>query len=827
MEGVDKNIRSTESALRDVNRLLKLDPTNTELLAQKQRLLAEEIDSTKDRLETLKEADKQAKKQLKSGDLGQEAYDALQREIVETEQKLDSLKNTAGSASSTMLKLSKSSEDLSGKLSKASSAFAPLSAGASALGAAAFATIPATEELRSDLSKLDNNAQEAGVGIDTAREAFEAFTVASDETDSSVEATSNLLQAGFTKSNLQTAVEGLTGAYLRFPDTMKIESLADSLQETLATGQATGQFGELLDRLGIGADNFSEGLEKCATQAEKQDYALQTLADAGLMDTYNGWKQNNAGLVESKQATLEFQQATAQLAETLMPIMTKITEVVTSVINSFNNMSPAGQKAVMAIVGITAVLSPLLSVFSKLFSVVSSVTGVLSTASGPIGAIKTALVGLSGPIMAVVAVIGTLVAAFKHLWDTSEDFRNSIIEIWESIKASFQNFVNGIEERLNALGISFSDITNTISMIWNGFCELLAPVFEGAFGAVATILDTVFGVITGIFDTFAGLFTGNWQQLWDGITGIFSSIWNGIVGIFETIIGVITGIFDTVCGWFGTTWENVWGSIKDFFVNIWNGIKDFFTGIVDGIKQTAINQFTMMKNTITTIFNTVKNVFSSIWNGIKDFVSNTVTNIKDTAVRIFTSMRDGIKNVCGKIADTVKNGFNAAIDFITSLPGKALQWGKDFIGGIIDGIKSMIGKVGDAVKSVADKIRNFLHFSRPDEGPLREYEAWMPDFMEGLAKGIDANVYKVQDALEALSSGMGTTLQANTSSVMLQESTTSRSILDLLGQYMPVLASGQGMSIVLDDGTLVGKLMPRINQGLNQIKVNNGRGRTY
>ena len=108
-----------------------------------------------------------------------------------------------------------------------------------------FATVPATEELRSDLSKLDNNARDAGVGIDETRAAFEAFNTVSDETDSSVEATSNLLQLGFTESNLQKAVEGLSGAYLRFPDTLKIESLADSLQETLATGTATGQFGEL------------------------------------------------------------------------------------------------------------------------------------------------------------------------------------------------------------------------------------------------------------------------------------------------------------------------------------------------------------------------------------------------------------------------------------------------------------------------------------------------------------------------------------------------------------------------------------------------------
>ena len=148
----------------------------------------------------------------------------------------------------------------------------------------------------------------------SAQTALRDFTVVSDELDSSLEATSNLLQAGFTESNLQKAVENLSGAYLQFPDTMKIESLADSLQETLATGEATGQFGELLDRLGIGAADFSVQLEKITTEADRQNFALDTLAHAGLSDTYNAWLQNNQAIVDSRQASYDFQQSMAELS---------------------------------------------------------------------------------------------------------------------------------------------------------------------------------------------------------------------------------------------------------------------------------------------------------------------------------------------------------------------------------------------------------------------------------------------------------------------------------------------------------------------------------
>lgn len=107
---------------------------------------------------------------------------------------------------------------------------------------------------------LENNARQAGVGVDATKKAFEDLYVVSGETDSSVEAVSNLLQSGFTESNLQKAVEGLANAATTFPDTIKIESLADSLQETIATGSATGQFAELLDRMGIGAETFRKAL---------------------------------------------------------------------------------------------------------------------------------------------------------------------------------------------------------------------------------------------------------------------------------------------------------------------------------------------------------------------------------------------------------------------------------------------------------------------------------------------------------------------------------------------------------------------------------------
>ena len=117
-------------------------------------------------------------------------------------------------------------------------------------------------------------------------------------------------------------------------------------------------------------------------------------------------------------------------------------------------------------------------------------------------------------------------------------------------------------------------------------------------------------------------------------------------------------------------------------------------------------------------------------------------------------MVSGIGSALASLGSVVQNGFQSAIGFITSLPGRALQWGMDFINGIAEGIRSAIGNVVSAVSDVADKIRSFLHFSVPDEGPLTDYESWMPDFMGGLARGIEKSRGLVRKAVEGVAGDM-------------------------------------------------------------------------
>lgn len=418
LKGVNGSLSDTKSALRDVDRLLKLDPGNTDLLAQKQRLLQEAIDGTAQKLNTLKEAERQAKAQMEAGTLGVDRYEALQREIVSTEQSLEKLKTQASVTDAGLKSSTGGFESLSNAASTAGDKISGISKAAGGLAAGAVATVPATQELRRDLSFLEQNAKDAGVGINATEKAFKTFNAVSGETDSSVEAVSNLLQAGFTESNLQLAVEGVSGAMSRFPDTLKIESLADSIQETIATGKSIGQFGEYLDRAGIGAVNFDTDLAKCSTTAERADLVLQALASSGANDTYNSWRKNNKALADYDDAMIDMQMALGDLAEAIAPLVTEFAEFGTKALDAFNDLPTAAKGVVGGLVGITAVAGPTLSGIGKVASGIDALTksadgaGIASKGFSAAGkGIVSVLTKIPTPVAAAAGGVAFLTAA--------------------------------------------------------------------------------------------------------------------------------------------------------------------------------------------------------------------------------------------------------------------------------------------------------------------------------------------------------------------------------------------------------------------------------
>lgn len=384
-----------------------------------------------------------------------ESYQALQRELAETEQRLKDAQDAAENfspesaiTSANLKDLGSSLEGISGKAGAVSSAFAPVSGAVAALGAATLSTVPATAELRSDLSMLETNAANAGVSMDVVEEAFRRFNAVSGETDSSIEAISNLLQAGFDDNSLLRAVDSLSGAVISFPDTLKIESLADSLQETLATGEATGQYAELLERMGGSLEDYNKNLGLVLTAEQKRAIAIQDLAVNGLPQLAEGWRQNNEDLIQNKDATLQFQLSMAQLAETLLPIITSITNLASDLIGWFTDLPPEAQKAIGAIALVVGAISPVAGIIAS----ITGALGAMATASALAAVGGTAVSLTLGKwlliIAAVVAAVSGLIALLNVLFgkkDQMEDLDISATSTNTSFtgRSRLQGFASG------------------------------------------------------------------------------------------------------------------------------------------------------------------------------------------------------------------------------------------------------------------------------------------------------------------------------------------------------------------------------------------------
>lgn len=379
-----------------------------------------------------------------------------------------------------------------------------------------------------------------------------------------------------------------------------------------------------------------------------------------------------------------------------------------------------------------------------------TISSKIAMVKGALVKLAAALGGVSLPAIAIIAVITAVALAFTNLWKNNEEFRNKITAIWDGIKTKFDEFGQGIVDRLNALGFEFEDITEVMKAVWDGFCEVLAPIFEGVFQQISNILNEALDILTGLFDIFAGIFTGDWDMVWQGVQEVFGAVWDFVVATFENWISTFTSLADTVLGWFGTDWETVWTNVKTFFSDTWNAISSFFSGILTGIKTF-----------FTDTWNAIVSFFSGILSGIYSSVTGTMTEIHDTFTNIWDSITgflsgawETIKNIVTVGIMAVKEIISAAFQIIT-LPFRFIWENcKDTVLSIWETIKSVIGEKIDAVKEKITTVTTAI--SNVASAAWNAISSTASSLWEGI-KGtigskIDAAKEKVSTATSAITS---------------------------------------------------------------------------
>ena len=498
-------------------------------------------------------------------------------------------------------------------------------------------------------------------------------------------------------------------------------NLTDEQQANLAkTIAGTNQFSAL--------QTIMSGLsdEAIASGMSFSDYAeaLQN-CDGTASDMAATMQDNLLGRLTQLKSKLEDVGIT--IGNSLMPFMEKAVAKIGELADKFAALSPQQQETILKIAGVVAAIGPLLTIVGKAISVsgqlssgIGKVVGKLATmgttasgATGGMAVLKGALAAITSPVGIAVAAIAAITAVIVTLWNTNEDFRNRITEIWNRIKTVFTEFGQHITDKLNSLGFDFENFGEVVKAIWEGFCNVLAPIIEGVFNNIAIFIETTLNVITGVFDLFVSLFTGDWSGAWDAAKGIFESVWNGLKEYISNILNTIKGVLDAFLGLFGTSWDEVWNSIKTTFENIWNGIVSFFTGILDGIRNAVTTAWTAVSTTISDVLTGIWNTVSNIFTTIRDFVSTVFETIKNVitvvimAIAEFFSAAFEILTVPFRfIWENCKETIISIWDAISTKIQTAITFVQNIITTVWNAVSSVFSTVWNAISTTVSTIVN-------------------------------------------------------------------------------------------------------------------------
>lgn len=573
--GTKEALKQLEQESISLNKHLKFDPKNVEKLNQRLGSLQQQVKLN----QSLVKKYNDELSQMDESEIGSDKWISLKKKIVDAESKIvqcnsyikdteDALKKvdsvSLAKIKSEIEETTKSAKDLGDGLKD------KVTTPILAAGAAALASTQATKEYREDLAKLEVNSNRAGGGLDATKQALKDLNAITGESDSNIEGLSNLLKAGFTDNNLADVVNSLSGAVIQFPDTLKIESLSDSLQETLATGAATGQFGELLDRLGIGADKFSEKLAKCKTQAQKQELVMKTLAESGLAEVNQAYRENNQSLIDNSNAQFDLNEQLSKLGARLEPFVAKITQFAADMLAWFNNLTPRMQMIIVIVAGIIASIGPLILIILKVKEGITILSGALKITTSQ--------------FMMIIGVIALVIGTFVLLYNQSDSFRALIDGIAATVLPMLQTAFNNIS----------SFVTGTLIPVlielWNWFSTYILPIISAiAEFVIGTLIPAFLKIVSTVGSFLMPVLSGLWNlfiSIVDIIKGAVESFhkmydafskteaFKVLKDVIQKIADVVNGLIDAF-KWIGENVGEIFGGIADVFGDVAGSVGDF------------------------------------------------------------------------------------------------------------------------------------------------------------------------------------------------------------------------------------------------------------
>ena len=749
LRDVDKSLSTTQGNLRDVNKLLKLDPGNTELLAQKHRLLGDAVKETKERLETLKTAAQQANEQLAKGEISQNQYDALQREIIETEDKLKKLESQASQSAVAIQKIGLAGENmktLGNNISGVGEKLLPVTGAVTALGTTA---VKVASDFDSAMSQVAAVSGATGDELEQLRDkAREMGSKTKFSASEAAEAMNYMAMAGWKTSDMLSGIEGIMNLAAASGEDLATTSdiVTDALTAFGLTAADSGHFADILAAASSNANTnvsmMGETFKYCAPiagalgfSAEDTAEAIGLMANAGIKSTQAGtamrtMMNNLAGEVKFTGAAFGEMQVRTTNAD---GSMRELNDILADCRVAFSQMSESEKAAnAEALVGKNA-MSGFLAVMNAAPADIEKLNSAIRNCDGTaLGMAETMQDNLAGQLTILKSQLEELAISFgEMLMPVIRDivsWLQGFIDKLNSMDEGTKEMILKIGLFVAALGPVLIVIGKVISAV--GTILTIVPKVATAFGAVKTAfaalsavfsanpIGLVIAAVAALIAIFVSLwnncegFRDFWINLWQGIKDFFVEIWSGIKSVVSSVTDFIQNnwqslflfLVNPVAGFFKLLWDNCEG-FRDFWLNLWEGIKNVCSSAWSGICSLASSAWSGITQSVSSAWSSIKSGVSSAASSVENFVRQSWSSIKSNTSEAWSNVKQGIssawQNIQSGTSQALSNIKNSVSEGWSRLKENTIQtWGS-----IKENISQTWSNIKDGVSSAASSVK--------------------------------------------------------------------------------------------------------------------------
>ena len=789
LKGVNTEIRNTQSQLKDVEKLLKLDPGNTELIAQKHRLLAQAVSETREKLETLKTAQQQADEALRNGTISQDQYDALQREIVETEQRLRSLEEQANQSAAALQKIGATGEKLQtvgNKISSVGQKLLPVTGVVTGLGTAAVKT---AADFDSAMSRVAAVSGATGSNFDSLRDkAREMGAKTKFSATEAADAMNYMAMAGWKTEDMLSGIEGVM--YLAAASGEDLATTSDIVTDALtAFGLTAADSGHFADVLAAASSNantnvsmMGETFKYCAPVAGALGFSVEDTAEAiGLM--------GNAGIKASQAGT------------SMRSIMTNLTGDVKLSGAAIGDVTIATTNADGSMRSLSAILADCRGAFAGMTEAEKANNAEALVGKNAMSGFLALMNAAPGDIEKVSGAVNNCKDAAKNMADTMQDNLEGQLTILKSqlqelaisfgdlLMPAVRSIVSGLQGMVDVLN-AMPDGVKRVIMIVALLAAALGPVLIiigktlSAIGTIMTWVPKLAGAISTVKGAFAALsatmmanpiaiviaaiaalvaafiylwntneeFRQFWIRLWNEIKEVAVQVWTAVS---QFLVSAWNGIRNTAVA--------VWNGIRDFFSGLWAGIKTLFTTVVTAISTFLVGAWNGIRATVMTVWNAISAFLGSVWNGIKSVITNVVNGIRTflqtswNGIRIIiTTVMNAIRTVISTVWNGIRTIISTVLNGIRGTVNSVWNGIRNTISSIVNGIRNTVSGAFHAMWSgIRSTISGIYNTIRDGLGNAVNYITglasagwrWGADIINGIVNGIRSCIGAVANAV--------------------------------------------------------------------------------